>query len=74
MRKRVLAAAKLLFAYKNQCAVAVVPKSGAGGTLFSSSTTIEESKARALKQCENGGGSDCQVIFGNCAELEFQEF
>lgn len=65
---------KVAFTYKNQCAVAVVPKSGAGGTLFSSSPTVEESKARALKQCENGGGSDCQVIFENCAEPEFQEF
>lgn len=65
---------KVAFTYKNQCAVAVVPKSGTGGTLFSSSPTIEESKARALKQCENGGGSDCQVIFENCAEPEFQKF
>ncbi|HGM4887079.1 TPA: hypothetical protein ACKPX2_000037 [Stenotrophomonas maltophilia] len=27
-----------------------------------------------MKQCENGGGSDCQVIFENCAEPEFQKF
>ena len=65
---------KVAIAYKNQCAVAVVPKSLVGGTFFSSSATIEESKARAMKQCESKGLVDCQAIFEDCTKPEFQDF
>lgn len=65
---------KVAMTYKNQCAVAVVPKSLVGGTFFSSSATIEESTGRALKQCEKGAHGVCHAIYEDCTKPEFQKF
>ncbi|WP_318533508.1 DUF4189 domain-containing protein [Stenotrophomonas indicatrix] len=65
---------RVAFTYKNQCAAASVPTSGAGGTSFGRAETEEIAKDLALKQCQQGGGIGCMVIFSNCSEPEFQSF
>lgn len=65
---------KPAFTYKNQCAAAAVPNAGNGGTSFGRSATQEVSKGLALKECQAGGGDDCQIVYSGCTEPEFEAF
>lgn len=65
---------KVSFTFYNQCGAAVVPTSGAGGTLFGSSETAEKAEAIALERCSSEGGLECKVVYSVCSKPEFESF